>query len=106
MKPTTLVLSVLFLACVAYGQEPINHAVVQPTVSQPMATQPGVVPSDIPHLPALYQPFVFQPMANIPHQAQQPLVREVNVPESLRPVNATVVQPTPGDAPVCGCARH
>jgi|NGEPerStandDraft_6_1074524.scaffolds.fasta_scaffold19646_2 hypothetical protein len=106
MKLTTLVFSLFFVACVAYGQEPINHAVVQPTVSQPMATQPGVAPSDIPHLPALNQPFVFQPMANIPHQAQQPSPRQVNVPESLRPVSATVVQPTPGDAPGCGCARH
>jgi hypothetical protein len=106
MKLTTLVLSVLFLACVAYGQEPINHAVVQPTVYQPMATQPGVVPPETPHLPALYQPFVFQPMANLPHQAQQASVRQLNVPESLRPMNATAVQPTPNDAPVCGCARH
>lgn len=106
MKLTTLVLSVIFLACVSYGQEPINHAVVQPTVSQPMALQPGVVQPDIPYLPQLIQPFVFQPMPNIPHQALQPSLRQVNVPESLRPVSATVVQPTSGDAPGCGCARR
>lgn len=106
MKLTTLVLFVIFLACVAYGQEPINHAVVQPTVSQPMALQPGVVQPESPYQPATIQPFVFQPMPNIPHQAQQPLLRQVNVPESLRPVSSTVLQPSPEDAPRCGCASH
>jgi hypothetical protein len=106
VKFTTLMLSMILLVCVAYGQEPVNHAVLQPTVSQPMATQPSVSQPGNASISEVYQPFVFQPMANIPHHAHQAAVVLIDASQPGQPVRTTVRQTSAADAPSCTCTSR
>ena len=92
LKRTMVVCFVLSLACVAYGQEPINHAVIQPTVNQPNVSQPSVSQAGGGVL-QVYQPFVYQPMANIPHQRTQPQVVETTARTCAQPAARVQLQP-------------
>lgn len=82
MQRTTLVLAVLFLASLAFGQEPANHAVNQPSVSQGGVIQPSVAQPNVwvstPNLAPVVQPEARLGLAREIHVAEQPSV-------SLRP---------------------
>lgn len=76
MQRTTLVFAVLFLASLALGQEPANHAVSQPSATQTGLIQPGAVQPNAwinsPNLPSIVQPEARLGLAREMHQAVQP----------------------------------
>lgn len=98
MKSVALALPVLLFATAAWSQEPVNHAVVQPTVNQPAALQPGVinissvvqlVPPQ-PEVPYLSEP-VIRPPQQPPILPKPPLtIKAPRMPENHQPT-------------VCGC---
>jgi hypothetical protein len=105
VKLTMLAITLLVLMGTAMCQEPVNHAVSQPTAHQVYVTQPAA-----PSTPAASQPaapvpyFAFQPMVNIPHVRHTGSPEDSLVHQPALGANQPLMQPTATPSTrTCGC---
>ena len=92
MRFSTLLLCVLLLACVAYGQEPANNSVSQPTASQGSLYQPVVQQTEVRPNSALTSGVMLEMTAPIP-VVQHPTPSQYSANEPSKPAIRTPQQP-------------